>query len=199
MSVHENFNAQSEKPRWRRSIAVRGALVLVYFSMAAPDIVHGLTKQLHENRFASGWMASVHAGSDGAVKWPGHAWVLPAAPLGNPLPPATVEIIREVRKQAVDQPLHFLIAAGPIALSRYLTGVPWYGWATAPLLAYREWRQWPSKRWWDPPLDWAVLVFGAVVATWRRRPRRPAPAGAQAEERRALFAPVGDRKPLPQG
>jgi hypothetical protein len=35
-----------------------------------------------------------------------------------------------------------------------------------PLLAYREWLQWPSNRWWDPPLDWACLALGVIVATW---------------------------------
>ncbi len=89
-------------------------------------------------------------------------------------------VVWEVRKQAVDQPLHFLLTAGPIELSRYLVGVPWYGWAITPLLAYREWRQWPSKRWWDPPLDWAVLALGVIVATWRRG----APPGATRRQSR---------------
>jgi hypothetical protein len=78
-------------------------------------------------------------------------------------------LLKELAKQALDQPGHFLIAAVPILLSRRLTGVPWYGWAVVPLLAYREWLQWPSNRWWDPPLDWAVLALGVVVATWAIR------------------------------
>jgi hypothetical protein len=80
------------------------------------------------------------------------------------------KVLKEIGKQAIDQPAHFLIAAAPIWLSRHLVGVPWYGWAVAPLLAYREWLQWPSNRWWDPPLDWAVLTIGLVVATWSRGP-----------------------------
>jgi hypothetical protein len=24
----------------------------------------------------------------------------------------------------------------------------------------REWWQWPSSRWWDPPLDWAIFALG---------------------------------------
>jgi hypothetical protein len=95
-----------------------------------------------------------------------------AAP--GPLPR---KILKEVGKQTVDQPGHFLIAAAPIWASRYLVGVPWYGWAIAPLLAYREWLQWPSKRWWDPPLDWIFLSLGAVVATCRRRMRHRAGPG----------------------
>ena len=79
-------------------------------------------------------------------------------------------IIKEVGKQAVDQPGHFLIGAGPIWASRCLAGVPWFGWVLAPILAYREWLQWPSNRWWDPPLDWTFLTLGAVAATWRGRP-----------------------------
>jgi hypothetical protein len=75
-------------------------------------------------------------------------------------------LVKELLKQAIDQPGHFLIAAIPIWLSRHLTGVPWYGWPVIPILAYREWLQWPSNRWWDPPLDWAVLALGIIVATW---------------------------------
>jgi hypothetical protein len=79
------------------------------------------------------------------------------------------KILKEVGKQAVDQPGHFLIGAAPIWVSRYLVGVPWFGWVAAPILAYREWLQWPSNRWWDPPLDWAFLTLGALAATWSRR------------------------------
>jgi hypothetical protein len=80
------------------------------------------------------------------------------------------KVLKEVGKQAIDQPGHFLIAAVPIWASRCLAGVPWYGWVAAPLLAYREWLQWPSNRWWDPPLDWIFLSLGTVVATFRRHP-----------------------------
>jgi hypothetical protein len=86
-----------------------------------------------------------------------------------PTPVADPRVLKEVTKQAVEQPLHFLMAAAPIYVSRTLTGVPLYGWAITPWLAYREWSQWPSRRWWDPPLDWAFMALGAVVATWRRR------------------------------
>jgi hypothetical protein len=81
----------------------------------------------------------------------------------------TGRILTEVGKQAFDQPGHFLIGAAPIWASRCLVGVPWFGWVGAPILAYREWLQWPSRRWWDPPLDWAFLTLGAVMATWSRR------------------------------
>jgi hypothetical protein len=93
-------------------------------------------------------------------------------PAGDTLKPQTGKILKEVGKQTIDQPGHFLIGAAPIWASRYLVGVPWYGWVVTPLLAYREWLQWPSNRWWDPPLDWAFLSLGVVVATCRRSRRR---------------------------
>jgi hypothetical protein len=93
---------------------------------------------------------------------------------GDLLSPETLAVLEEVGKQAVEQPLHVLMAAAPICLSRHFARVPWYGWAVTPLLVWREWSQWPSKRWWDPPLDWAFLTLGVVVATWRRRRRRAA-------------------------
>jgi hypothetical protein len=99
--------------------------------------------------------------------------VAPAEPgLTAPRDPGHVrssKVLAEVVKQAAEQPLHFVMSAGPIWLSRCLTAVPWYGWAIVPALAYREWRQWPSKRWWDPMLDAAFLVLGAVTATWSAR------------------------------
>jgi hypothetical protein len=105
-----------------------------------------------------------------------------AAAAAPGLPPSVLlealrALVKELAKQAVDQAGHLLIGAVPILLSRQLTGLPWYGWAMVPLLAYREWLQWPSSRWWDPPLDWMVLALGVIVATWAIRshltPRRP--------------------------
>jgi hypothetical protein len=186
MSVHENLAQQSTKSRRLRSIAIWLPLVLVYLSMAVPDICHGVAKQLHQGKLASERAASASSGADGDPAAPGHEWLLPTARIEAALPPATRAVLWEVRKQAVDQPLHFLLTAGPIELSRYLVGVPWYGWAITPLLAYREWRQWPSKRWWDPPLDWAMLALGVIVATWRRGAARPRPAIALSEESQAV-------------
>jgi hypothetical protein len=85
--------------------------------------------------------------------------------------PATQrDLLAEVVKQAAEQPLHFVMSAGPIWLSRCLTAVPWYGWVAVPALAYREWRQWPSKRWWDPALDATFLALGVLTATWSGTP-----------------------------
>ena len=78
-------------------------------------------------------------------------------------------LLAEVVKQAAEQPLHFVMSAGPVWLSRCLTAVPWYGWGAVPALAYREWRQWPSKRWWDPLLDAGFLLLGLMTATWSGR------------------------------
>ena len=89
-----------------------------------------------------------------------------AGPVESSLARTLRALLKELLKQAIDQPGHLLIAGLPIVLSRYLTGAPWYGWPVIPLLAYREWLQWPSSRWWDPPLDWAFLALGVIIATW---------------------------------
>jgi hypothetical protein len=107
------------------------------------------------------------------------------------------KILKEVGKQAVDQPGHFLIGAAPIWVSRYLVGVPWFGWVMAPILAYREWLQWPSNRWWDPPLDWVFLTLGAVAATWRRRPGQRL-AGTLAALRQSAASGLAIRGRIPQ-
>jgi hypothetical protein len=105
-------------------------------------------------------------------------------------------VLKETGKQAVEQPLHFLMAAAPICLSRQLIGVPWYGWAITPLLVWREWSQWPSKRWWDPPLDWAFQALGVIVATWRRRrggcPPQPRPPSHPLRRKYASRPPATD-------
>jgi hypothetical protein len=104
----------------------------------------------------------------------------------GPAPARQRDLLAEVMKQAAEQPLHFVMSAGPIWLSRYLTAVPWYGWAMVPALAYREWRQWPSKRWWDPLLDAAFLVLGALTATWSALPPLPAAMLRRRDRRTAL-------------
>jgi hypothetical protein len=105
---------------------------------------------------------------EGAILAAGAETMLRPGPADGTVAPRAGRVLKEIGKQAIDQPAHVLIAAAPIWLSRHLVGVPWFGWAAAPLLAYREWLQWPSKRWWDPPLDWAFLTIGMVMATWSR-------------------------------
>lgn len=127
-----------------------------------------------------------------------------ALALDEPMPAGTRQwdVLAEVVKQAAEQPLHFAMSASPIWLSRCLTAVPWYGWAVIPALAYREWRQWPSQRWWDPPLDAAFLVLGVVVATWSGK-ALPGPSPLTAMRRRDWRStllrrvPAMTHRPLP--
>ncbi len=37
---------------------------------------------------------------------------------------------------------------------------------TAAWEGYREWSQWPSSRWWDPPLDWFFEVGGIALGAF---------------------------------
>jgi hypothetical protein len=110
--------------------------------------------------------------------------ILRSNPAGDALEAQAGKILKEVGKQTIDQAGHFLVGAAPIWASRYLVGVPWYGWVVAPLLAYREWLQWPSNRWWDPPLDWAFLSLGLIVATWPGRPPQRVVEGLASLRRR---------------
>jgi hypothetical protein len=126
--------------------------------------------------------------------------VASAAPAADdPVPSPRWSLLAETVKQAAEQPLHFVMAAGPIWLSRCLTAVPWYGWAVVPALAYREWRQWPSKRWWDPALDAAFFILGVVAATWCGRSGALPVAAMRRRGRRALvrLVPATARRPRP--
>jgi hypothetical protein len=121
--------------------------------------------------------------------------MLRQSPASHTRRPQARKIMKEMGKQTIDQPGHFLIGAAPIWASRYLVGVPWYGWVVTPLLAYREWLQWPSNRWWDPPLDWTFLSLGAVVATCRRRSMQRLMDGLRPLRRRiagGLSLPLND-------
>jgi hypothetical protein len=121
----------------------------------------------------------IHPNGDGGTVAIGIRATLHAGLVDGRHTAVSSKVLKEIGKQAIDQPGHFLIAAAPIWASRWLVGVPWYGWVAAPLLAYREWLQWPSNRWWDPPLDWIFLSSGAVVATFRRRRAHRLPHGLQ--------------------
>ena len=117
-------------------------------------------------------LAALAATAQADPPWPSDLELTAAA---GPDHAGPAKLVAEVVKQAAEQPLHFAMSAGPIWLSRCLTAVPWYGWAIVPALAYREWRQWPSKRWWDPPLDAAFLMLGVITATWSARFGGPLP------------------------
>ena len=137
------------------------ATLLVFVTVCCAVVVAGvLTKELSQRD-----PERYRAPADETVAFTVNEAISGAGPL-DVLVQALPALLAELLKQAIDQPGHLLIAGLPIVLSRYLTGVPWYGWPVIPLLAYREWLQWPSNRWWDPPLDWAFLALGVVLATW---------------------------------
>ncbi len=90
-------------------------------------------------------------------------------------------VLGEIVKQLIDQPLHILMTLGSVlgaagvlhfgsaALVSTL-GVAWSAvggvlvtviWNVA-----READQWPSKRWWDPPMDWFFEALGTGLGAW---------------------------------
>lgn len=159
MSAHAMPSGRSKRLLW--------TVFLPIFTMACVSLVAigVLTKAINESYASESQPSSIEAvalavASDGTAVGPA------PAPRGLELLETLGALVKELGKQAIEQPGHFLIAALPILLSRHLTGVPWYGWPMVPLLAYREWLQWPSNRWWDPPLDWAVIALGVIMATW---------------------------------
>jgi hypothetical protein len=144
-------------------------LVLLILTASAPGVSLKANEATEPTKHAAHSVLIIGSGVDSATIALSPDTALPSTSPGDAPEPRAGKILKEVGKQTIDQPGHFLIAAAPIWASRYLVGVPWYGWVITPLLAYREWLQWPSNRWWDPPLDWAFLSLGTVVATWRRR------------------------------
>lgn len=173
----------------RRHAVCRSVLLLVWFLVIGSKALAG-TLVNSDPAIEVGVVTSISKSDDDASV--DHANVavvpelMPRAAVGDGgITWTASRISKEVGKQAIDQPGHFLIGAAPIWASRYLVGVPWVGWVAAPILAYREWLQWPSKRWWDPPLDWAFLTLGALAATWSRR-RVPGPAGGFAALRQRV-------------
>lgn len=83
---------------------------------------------------------------------------------------------KEIRKQLIDQPLHMLwsgvsvglvvwsVRAGlPPALSIFCVLV---GVVSVAAIVLREYDQWPSSRWWDPPLDWLCFAIGGGLGGW---------------------------------
>ena len=81
----------------------------------------------------------------------------------------------ELRKQLIDQPLHVLMCAASVlalAIAFQLSGdgiaaSTFAGVSlTALWVGLREWHQWPSSRWWDPPMDWAFEAVGMALGAW---------------------------------
>lgn len=99
-----------------------------------------------------------------------------------------IQIENQWLKFAVDQPLHALwggvpwwitAASANLALTFHQEGL------TSPLglkfavifsiqatlwlttaFIIREVKQWPSKRWWDPPADWFFFALGTGLGIW---------------------------------
>ena len=81
--------------------------------------------------------------------------------------------MKQLVKQLIDQPLHFAWTFGaafplayglqPVGLAATLLAV------NVLIIVWREAMQWPSKRWYDPPLDAAFFLVGAVTPflIWR--------------------------------
>jgi len=78
----------------------------------------------------------------------------------------------ELKKQLIDQSAHFTWAFIAVLVS-----VQVWNYAGLPLgmfflavnfavIGFREGRQWPSSRWYDPPLDWAIYSLGTVAAAY---------------------------------
>jgi hypothetical protein len=188
MPAHQQLARAVRKPHHFIWPALITALLLVQPSPAHTATMVNSRSEVEPKAAADRLMLVERTRNDVANLAIRPATISRLSPARAPIEARSSKIVEELGKQAIDQPGHFLIGAGPIWASRYLVGVPWYGWVITPLLAYREWLQWPSKRWWDPPLDWAFLSLGAVVATWRRSSRR---------SRNESFAPTRHRALMP--
>lgn len=86
--------------------------------------------------------------------------------------------LREVKKQMIDQPAHYLWMFAtffPLAFGLKNSAGLWIVlglvlvFASAGTAIVREFDQWPSQRWWDPLLDYFFLLAGAVTPfiIWR--------------------------------
>ena len=82
---------------------------------------------------------------------------------------------KKIAKQAIDQPLHILMAVASVWLIGWLltlTGLSVIlstiisGVLTGAWMAFREYLQWPSSRWWDPVLDWFFEAGGLALGIW---------------------------------
>ena len=194
MSARDRTARASEKSRHFAWVAVFLIVVLTDSSLAPAAIKVNSSSPSESSEAVGPATPVIGFGLDGMAPVAGSDTVARWSPAGDAPRPEAGKILKEVGKQTIDQPGHFLIGAAPIWASRYLVGVPWYGWVLTPLLAYREWLQWPSKRWWDPPLDWAFLSLGTLVATCRRRSMRSLLDGLRSRRRRTARELVGPIK-----
>lgn len=71
----------------------------------------------------------------------------------------------ELTKQAIDQPAHFLWAFGAFYIGLNVGPIGYlFTAAHVAAIIYREYKQWPSSRWYDPYLDWTFYIIGAAAA-----------------------------------
>ena len=82
---------------------------------------------------------------------------------------------KEIRKQMLDQPLHFMWAFATVFPFAYwafhnppMVFVVTFLWliVNGVWIVAREIDQWPSSRPWDPWMDWAFFAGGAVYAAY---------------------------------
>ena len=73
---------------------------------------------------------------------------------------------QEIGMQAIEQPAHFLMTYVPTFIACIVGGKTGVGIvaATAAFFFYREGRQYPSSRWYDPWLDGCVGAAGIINA-----------------------------------
>ena len=97
-------------------------------------------------------------------------------------------VLGEIVKQLIDQPLHVLMTVGSVwGISGFFAGVFFVGYGvvngvhlllsliaggslTALWVSLREKAQWPSSRWWDPPVDWFFSAAGIGLGILSFRP-----------------------------
>ncbi len=90
-------------------------------------------------------------------------------------------VLGEIVKQLIDQYLHVLTTVVSVwSLASLVYWASPYSWVavavtlsttvgvlgTAAWNIYREWKQWPSSRWWDPYLDWTFQTAGTILGAW---------------------------------
>ena len=73
---------------------------------------------------------------------------------------------QEIGMQLIEQPGHYLITYLPCFVACLIGGATGVGIvaATAAIFFYREGRQYPSSRWYDPWLDGCVGAAGLITA-----------------------------------
>ena len=69
----------------------------------------------------------------------------------------------EIGKQIGDQILHILMGIASVYLLALMFGLVPAVIITVIWEAAREWKQWPSSRWYDPYLDWVFEIAGIAL------------------------------------